>query len=105
MSLPRDNALTQVWIATLNCEKDNLPKNFGVSSYYFEDDCFDSSWMLQSSLTYPEKLIERHLRTVPVPANIPPKANERIKHLGKKGKRKIVNAERFDRFLGFKVKY
>ena len=32
----------------MNREKDNLVKNVWICSDHFEDDCFDSSWMLQS---------------------------------------------------------
>ena len=56
-TLPRDAALAKIWIAKLNHEKDNLPKNVWICSDHFEDDCFDSSWMLQSSLTYQERPI------------------------------------------------
>ena len=56
-TLPRDAALAKIWIAKLNREKDNLPKNVWICSDHFEDDCFDSSWMLQSSLTYQERPI------------------------------------------------
>ena len=32
-----------------------------VCSDHFEDDCFDSSWMLQSILTYSDRSIQRRL--------------------------------------------
>ena len=54
-TLPRDVGLAKVWIAKLNRKKDNLPKNIWISSDHFEDDCFDSSWMLESLLTYQER--------------------------------------------------
>ena len=38
-----------------------------VCSDHFEDDCFDSSWMLQSRLTYSDRSIQRHLCPVAVP--------------------------------------
>ena len=71
--LPRDPALVNVWIAKVNREKDNLPKNVWVCSDHFEDDCFDSSWMLESSLTHPERPIQRHLHSGAIPTNFPPK--------------------------------
>ena len=47
-TLTRDVALAKLWTAKLNCKKDNLPKNIWICSDHFEDDCFDSSWMLES---------------------------------------------------------
>ena len=70
---PRDAALAKVWIAKLNREKDNLPKNVWICSDHFEDDCFDSSWMLQSSLTYQERPIQHCLRSGAVPTKFPHK--------------------------------
>ena len=70
---PRDAALAKVWIAKLNREKDNLPKNVWICSDHFEDDCFDSSWMLQSSLTYQERPIQRRLHPGAVPTKFPHK--------------------------------
>ena len=66
-TLPRDAALAKIWIAKLNRAKDNLPKNIWICSDHFEDDCFNSSWMLQSSLTYQERSIQRRLRSGAVP--------------------------------------
>ena len=60
-SLPKDTAVAKVWIAKLNREKDNLPSKVYVCSDHFEDDCFDSSWMLQSALTYSDRPIQRRL--------------------------------------------
>ena len=51
-TLPKDAELAKIWIAKLNREKENLPKNVWIWSEHFENDCCDSSWMLQSSLTY-----------------------------------------------------
>ena len=66
--------------------------------YHFESDCFESSWMLQSSLTYPEKPIQRHLRTVAVPTKFPHKQEQSVS----KRWQKEVNTKKFGRILGFK---
>ena len=66
-TLPRDAALAKIWIAKLNRAKDNLPKNIWICSDHFEDDCFNTSLMLQSSLTYQERSIQRRLRSGAVP--------------------------------------
>ena len=60
-SSPKDTSVARVWIAKLNREKDNLPSKVYVCSDHFEDDCFDSSWMLQSTLTYSDRPIQRRL--------------------------------------------
>ena len=60
-SLPKDIVVTKVWIAKLRREKDNLPSEVYVCSDRFEDGCFDSSWMLQSTLTYSDRPIQRLL--------------------------------------------
>ena len=70
---PRDAALAKIWIAKLNREKDNLPKNVWICSDHFEDDCFDSSWMLQSSLTYQKRPIQLRLRSGAVTTKFPHK--------------------------------
>ena len=73
LTLPRDATLAKTWIAKLNREKDNLPKNVWICSDHFEDDFFDSSWMLQSSLTFQERPIQRHLLSGAVPTRFPHK--------------------------------
>ena len=70
-TLSRDAALAKVWIAKLNREKDNLPKNVWICSDHFENDYFDSSWMLQSSLTYQERPIQGRLHPGAAPAKFP----------------------------------
>ena len=72
-TLSRDAALAKIWIAKLNHEKDNLPKNVWICSDHFEDDCFDSSWMLQSSLTYQKRPIQLRLRSGAVTTKFPHK--------------------------------
>ena len=61
-SLPKDTPVAKDWITKLNREKDNLPSKVYVCSDHFEDDCFDFSWMLQSTLTYSDRAIQRPLR-------------------------------------------
>ena len=73
LTLPRDATLAKTWIAKLNREKDNLPKNVWICSDHFEDDFFYSSWMLQSSLTFQERPIQRHLLSGAVPTRFPHK--------------------------------
>ena len=58
---PKDISVARVWIAKLNREKDNLPSKVYVCSHHFEDDCFNSPWMLQSTLTYSDRPIQRRL--------------------------------------------
>ena len=60
-SSPKDTSVARVWTAKLNREKDNLPSKVYVCSGHFEDDYFDSFWMLQSALTYSDRPIERRL--------------------------------------------
>ena len=95
-------ALAQVWIAKLKREKDNLPKNVWVCSHDCEDDCFGSSWILQSSLTYPERPIRRRLHTGGVPTKFPYKQTKVKERNASKNKIKTVVTEKFVRFLGFK---
>ena len=64
-SLPKDVAVDKVWIDKLNREKDNLPSKVYICSDHFENDCFDSSWMLQSTLTYSDRPIQRCPGTIP----------------------------------------
>ena len=61
-SLPKDTAVALVWIAKPTREKDNLPSKVFVCSNHFQDDCFDSSWMLQSILTQSNRTIQKRLR-------------------------------------------
>ena len=72
-SLPKDTTLAKVWIAKLNREKNNLPYKVYVCSDHFEDDCFDSSWMLQSTLTYSDRPIQRCPRPGAIPTKFPHK--------------------------------
>ena len=77
-SVPKDTAVAKVWIVKLNREKDNLPSKVYVCSDHFEDDCFDSSWMLQSTLTYSDRPIQRRLCPGAIPTKFPHKpVNER----------------------------
>ena len=66
-SLPRGTSAARVWIAKLKRERDNLTINVYVYSDHFEDDCFDSSLMLQSTLTYSDRPIQRRLFPGPIP--------------------------------------
>ena len=70
---PKDISVARVWIAKLNREKDNLPSKVYVFSDHFEDDCFDSSWMLQSTLTYSDRPIQRRLCPGAIPTKFPHK--------------------------------
>ena len=72
-SSPKDTSVARVWIAKLNREKDNLPSKVYVCSDHFEDDCFDSSWMLQSTLTYSDRPIQRRLCPGAIPTKFPHK--------------------------------
>ena len=72
-SLPKDTAVAKVWIAKLNREKDNLPSKVYVCSDHFEDNCLDSSWMLQSTLTYSGRYIQRRLCPGAIPTKFPHK--------------------------------
>ena len=72
-SLPKDTTVAKVWIAKLNRGKDNLPSKVYVCSDHFEDGCFDSSWMLQSALTYSDRSIQRRLRPGAIPIKFPHK--------------------------------
>ena len=40
---------------------------------HFEDDSFDSSWMLQSTRTYSDRLIQKRLRPGTIPTKFPHK--------------------------------
>ena len=60
-SSPKDTSVARVWIAKLNGEKDDLPSKVYVCSDHFEHDCFDSSWMPMSTLTYSDRPIQRCL--------------------------------------------
>ena len=60
-SSPKDTSVARVWIAKLNQEKDNLPSKVYHSSDHAEDDCFDSSWILQPTLTHSDRTIQRCL--------------------------------------------
>ena len=71
--LPKDISVARVWIAKLNREKDNLPSKLYVCSHHFEDDCFDSPWMLQSALTYSDRPIQRRLCPGAIPTKFPHK--------------------------------
>ena len=61
-SLLKDTAVAKncqtLPIAKLNREKDNLPSKVYLCSDHFEDDCFDSSWILQSTLTYLDRSVQ-----------------------------------------------
>ena len=46
---------------------------FPVRSDHFEDDCFDPSWMLQSTLSYSDRPIQRRLRPGAIPTKFPHK--------------------------------
>ena len=70
-SLPKDTAVAKFWIAKLNRDKDNLPSKVYVFSDHFEDDCFDSSWMLQSAITYSDRPIQRRLCPGAIPTKFP----------------------------------
>ena len=59
--LPRDKEKAKVWIAKLNRERNNLPYRVHICCDHFECDCFDSPWMLQSTLTFSGKSIQRFL--------------------------------------------
>ena len=72
-SSPKDTSVARVWIAKLNREKDNLPSKVYVFNYHFQDDCFDSSWMLQSTLTYSDRHIQRRLCLGAIPTKFPHK--------------------------------
>ena len=72
-SLPKDTAVAKVWIAKLNREKDNLPSKVYHCSDHVEDDCFDSSWMLQSTLTRSDRPIQRCLCAGAIPTKFPHK--------------------------------
>ena len=72
-SSPKDTSVARVWIAKLNREKDNLTSKVYICSDHFEDDCFDSSWMLQSSLTYSDRPIQRCLCPGAIPTKFPHK--------------------------------
>ena len=72
-SSPKDTSVARVWIAKLNQEKDNLPNKVYVCSDHFEDDCFDSSWMPQSTLTYSDRPIQRCLCPGEIPTKFPHK--------------------------------
>ena len=50
--------------------KDNFPSTVYVCSGHFEDDCFDSSWMLQSTLTYSDRTIQRRLCAGAIPKKL-----------------------------------
>ena len=69
----KDTSVARVWIAKLNREKDNLSINVYICIDHFEDDCFDSSWMLQYTLTYSDRPIQRHLCPGAAPTKFPHK--------------------------------
>ena len=81
-SLPKDTAVAKVWIAKLNREKDNLPSKVYVCSDHFEDNCLDSSWMLQPTLTYSGRYIQRRLCPGAIPTKFPHKPVKR-RHFSK----------------------
>ena len=72
---PKDTSVARVWIAKLNKEKekDNLPSKVYVCNHHFEDDCFDSPWMLQSTLTYSGRPIQRRFCPGAIPTKFPHK--------------------------------
>ena len=72
--LPKDTAVAKVWIAKINREKDNLSSKVCVCSDHFKDDCFDSSGMLQSTLSYSDRPIQRRLRPGAIATKIPHKS-------------------------------
>ena len=72
-SSPKDTSVARVWIAKLNREKDNLPSKVYHCSDHVEDDCFDSSWMLQSTLTRSDRPIQRCLCAGAIPTKFPHK--------------------------------
>ena len=71
-SLPKDTAVAKVWIAKLDREKNNLPSKVYVCSDHLKNDCFDSR-MLQSTLTYSDRPIQRRLRQGAIPTKFPHK--------------------------------
>ena len=73
-SLPKDRAVAKVWISKLNWEKDNFHSKVYVCSDHFEDDCFDCSWILQSTLTYSDRPIQRRLCPGTIPTKFPHKS-------------------------------
>ena len=70
---PKDTSVARLWIAILNREKDNLPSKVYVCIDHFEDDCFDSWWMLQSTLTCSDRPIQIRLCLEAIPTKYPPK--------------------------------
>ena len=72
-SLHKDTAVAKVLIVKLNREKNNLRNKVYVCSDHFECDCFDSSWILQSTLTYSDRPIQRHFRQGAIPMKFPHK--------------------------------
>ena len=71
--LPKDAAVVKVWIVKLNREKDNFPSKVYIWSDHFEDECFDSSWMLQFTLNYSDRPIQRPLCPGTIPTKYPHK--------------------------------
>ena len=71
-----------LWIVKLNLERDNLSSKVYVCSDHFEDNCFDSSWMLQFTLTYSDKPIQRHLFAGEIPTKFPHKP-VKVRHFSK----------------------
>ena len=52
---------------------------------YFEDDCFGPSWMLQSTITYSDRPIQRRLRPGAILTKFPDKPVKK-RHFSKKRK-------------------
>ena len=71
-----------LWIVKLNLERDNLSSRVCVCSDHFENDCFDSSWMLQFTLNYSDKSIKRYLFQGAIPTKFPRKP-VKVRHFSK----------------------
>ena len=71
--VPKVTAVAKVWIAKLNREKYNLPSKMYVCGNHFENDCFDSSWMLHFTLTCSFRPIQRGLLPGAIPTKFPHK--------------------------------
>ena len=70
-SLHTGTTIGKVWFAKLNREKDNLPSKVYVCSEHFEDDCFHFSWMLQSTINYSDRPIQRLICPGAIPTKFP----------------------------------
>ena len=90
--LLKDTAVAKVWIAKLNREKNNLPSKVYVCSDHFEDDCFDSSLILQSTLTYSDRPIQRRHRPGAILTKFPHKPGKE-RHFSKQREETHRNKE------------